>query len=58
MTRPDLKACSITPSPAVTKTVLTVLVEINDIEIVFSTEKKYAKSSGKEEIYAGEEGLI
>ena len=58
MNRPEMNTCSITPNPAKSRATLTVSVGVEDIEIVFGTDYKYAKSSGSEEIFAGEEGII
>ncbi|MBQ7924901.1 MAG: hypothetical protein IJ335_01240 [Lachnospiraceae bacterium] len=54
MNRPELKACSITPNPANVKATLAIVIEAEDVEIVFGTDYKYAGT----EVYAGEEGII
>ena len=58
MNRPELKSCSITPNPVGAKATLTLAIGVDDMEIVFGTDYKYAKGAGYEEIYAGEEGII
>lgn len=46
---------TIIPNPTTAKSKLTVSIQVDDVEIVFGTEKYYA---GNGEIYAGEEGVI
>ena len=58
MNRPELQSCTLTPNPSKTRATLTVTIGVEDVEIVFGTDYKYANSSGNEEIYAGEEGII
>ncbi len=58
MNRPELKSVSIAPSPANARAVLAVTLGVEDVEIIFSTDHKYAGPPGKEEVYAGEEGII
>ena len=55
MNKPEMQSILITPNPANARTALTVTIDVEDIEIVFSTEYYYA---GNNEIYAGEEGVI
>lgn len=58
MNRPELKNVSISPNPSKTKATLTVVVSVEDVEIIFGTDYQYAKASENEEIYAGEDGII
>lgn len=56
MNRPELKAVTFT-NPVNAKGTITVTITAEDVEIVFGTDYKYARSSGTE-VYAGEEGMI
>lgn len=58
MNRPEMKTCSITPNPVGAKATLTLSIGVEDVEIVFGTDYKYAKAAGYEENFAGEEGII
>lgn len=57
MNRPELQTVSITPNKANARQAIALVIGVEDRPIVFSTEYKYAKSSGVE-IYAGEDGII
>lgn len=57
MNRPELQTVSITPNPANARATMTLVIGVEDREIVFSTEYRYAKSSGTE-MYTGEDGII
>ena len=55
MNKPELQSVSMSPNPAIARATLTLVIGVDDIEIVFGTELYYA---GNNEIYAGEEGVI
>ena len=57
MNRPELKSCIITPNPTNARATLTVSIGVEDVEIIFGTDYKYAKASDTE-VYAGEDGVI
>lgn len=56
MNKPEIQSVTITPNPAQAKASLSVVVEVEDKEIVFSSAFYYASKSG--EIYTGEDGII
>lgn len=58
MSRPDLQTCVITPQKVNARATFTVVLGVEDVEVIPGTDYKYAGSSGSEEIYAGEEGMI
>lgn len=57
MKRPELKSCVITSNPANAKESITVVLGVEDGELVFGSDEKYMRTSGYE-VYAGEEGFI
>lgn len=56
MKRPVLKTYN-APKVVKTRESFMITVEVNDLELVFSTDYKYTSAS-KTEVYAGEEGII
>ncbi len=57
MNRPELKVCTISPNPVTTKATLAVTISVDDVEIIFGTDYKYARHS-ESEVYAGEDGIM
>lgn len=56
MWMPRIQNLQISPNPVGQKKSLTVTVEAEDVDILFSTEFQYAAS--EPELYSGEEGMI
>ena len=53
MTKPQINSVQIVPNPVNTNSAYKILVDVEEIEVIFSTAYYYAKSDG--EIITGEE---
>lgn len=58
MKRPVLKICTVTPRAAKARETVKIAVGVEDLELVFSTEHRYAAGPRETETYAGEEETI
>ncbi len=57
MKRLEINSMFLTPNPANTRETLTISIEAEDVEIIFGTDDKYAKTLDTE-VFAGEDGVI
>jgi hypothetical protein len=58
MNKPKFSAITVSPLSTTTKKTITITVKVEDVQIVFASDLKYARSSNYETLAGEEVGII